>query len=373
MTEIIRNVVRRFGFRGEIVYMQRFGNGHINGTFAVYVKDENNHPVRYILQVINTNAFNEPEKVMSNVNKITRFLRQKIIAAGGDPDRETLNLVPNRDGQLYYVDENKSVWRSYAFIENATCYEKVSSPELFHNVAAGFGKFQQMLSDFPVEDLYDTIPDFHNTVKRYEALEKAVKADVKHRAASVEDEIAFCTARKDDCGVILKQIENGAIPLRVTHNDTKLNNVMIDNETGKALCVIDLDTVMQGSMLYDFGDSIRFGASSAAEDEPDTSKVFMDLELFRAYTDGFLEEVLPSMTPAEIEYLAFSAKLLTLECGMRFLTDYLEGDVYFNTTRPRQNLDRARTQFKLVEDMERKMPKMNAIVRECVDKLQAKQ
>ncbi len=362
MTSIIQNIVRQFRFQGEFIFIERFGNGHINGTFAVYFKTRTNHPIRYILQVINTNVFKHPDQVMSNVNEVTRFLKAKITEAGGDPMRETLSPILTQDGALYYEDKTGSFWRAYAFIDDATCYETITSPELFFKVGKAFGKFQNMLADFPVDKLYDTIPRFHDTVKRYEDLEAAIAADPKKRAASIKKEIEFVRARKADCSVVLDLIASGDIPRRVTHNDTKLNNVMIDNKTGEGICVIDLDTVMQGSVLYDFGDSIRFGASSAAEDEPDPSKVYMDISLFDGYTKGFLKEVRHSLTKGEVDNLAFSAKLLTLECGIRFLTDYLNGDVYFKTTRPRQNLDRARTQLKLVEDMENKMDKMNEIV-----------
>lgn len=361
-TKITTEVVNQFDFNGEFIHIEPLGQGHINSTYAVYFRRETVPPIRYVLQRINTSILKNPLALMKNIEGVTNHLRKKIMEAGGNPDRETLTIVKTKDGKLFYEDGDKECWRAYLFIEDATCYQSAEKPGLFYNSAKAFGRFQKLLSDYPAETLSETIEKFHNTVNRYKNFEKAVAEDKVGRAKDVEKEIEFVKARKDDCGIVLDLIEKKEIPLRVTHNDTKLNNIMMDNETNEGICVIDLDTVMPGSVFYDFGDSIRFGASSAAEDETDLSKVYMDINLFEEYVEGFLSEAGETLTKKEYELLAFSAKLLTLECGIRFLTDYLEGDTYFKIHREHHNLDRARTQFKLVADMEEKMEMMNEIV-----------
>jgi hypothetical protein len=361
-TKITAEVVNQFEFNGEFIHIEPLGQGHINSTYAVYFRRETVPPIRYVLQRINTSILKNPLALMKNIEGVTNHLRKKIMEAGGNPDRETLTIVKTKDGKLFYEDGDKECWRAYLFIEDATCYQSAEKPGLFYNSAKAFGRFQKLLSDYPAETLSETIEKFHNTVNRYKNFEKAVQEDRMGRAKDVQKEIEFVKARKDDCGIVLDLIEKKEIPLRVTHNDTKLNNIMMDNETNEGICVIDLDTVMPGSVFYDFGDSIRFGASSAAEDETDLSKVYMDINLFKEYVEGFLSEAGETLTKKEYELLAFSAKLLTLECGIRFLTDYLEGDTYFKIHREHHNLDRARTQFKLVADMEEKMEMMNEIV-----------
>ena len=273
-----------------------------------------------------------------------------------------VELIPAKDGKNYYETEQGDVFRMYIFIDNARSYQSIENPEMFYRVAKSFGRFQNLLKAFPAEKLYETIPNFHNTVDRFRLFKEAIEKDAVGRRAEVEKEISFLLEREKEASLVVDAIKNGEVPLRVTHNDTKLNNVLIDNETGEGICVIDLDTVMPGSMLYDYGDSIRFGASTAAEDETDLSKVTMSLELFEQYTKGYIEELKDSFTAKEIELLAFSAKLMTMECGMRFLTDHLNGDTYFRIHRKNHNLDRARTQLKLVADMETKMEAMNEIV-----------
>lgn len=322
--------------------------------------------MRYILQAVNTTIFTDPQGLMENIQGVTSHLRKKILEQGGNPERETLTLIPTLDGKLLYEDSQGGFWRSYAFIENATCHQSVDRPVLFTNAARAFGRFQKLLADYPADTLHETIANFHNTADRYALFEKAVAGDIAGRAASVEKEIRFFLDRKADGAVVTDAIAEGRLPLRVTHNDTKLNNIMMDNDTDEGICVIDLDTVMPGSVLYDFGDSIRFGASTADEDEQDLSLVSMDLGLFEAYTAGFLSEAGASLTREEIELLPFSAKLLTLECGMRFLTDYLNGDTYFRIHREHHNLDRCRTQITLVADMECKMEEMQRIVSKYV-------
>lgn len=357
-----KNVVRNFLFEGEFLRAEPYGNGHINDTFAAYFRKENGTVHRYILQRINHKVFASPENLMKNIAAVTRHLREKIILAGGDYARETLNLIPTVEGGSFYKSPEGTYWRGYIFIEQAQTYEKVIDARHFYNAGRAFGNFQKMLSDFPAHTLYETIPDFHNTVKRYHDLLAAVEKDVANRARYVGEEIAFVKERKNEISLIVDLLKQRKIPLRVTHNDTKFNNIMIDDRTGEGICVIDLDTVMPGSSLYDFGDAIRFGASSALEDEKDLTKVWVRLDLFDAFTRGFLETAGDFLTPLELRYLAFSAKLMTFECGIRFLTDYLNGDTYFKIRREEHNLDRARNQFKLVKDMEEKKEAMEAIV-----------
>lgn len=299
---------------------------------------------------------------MENIEAVTDHLRKKIAAAGGDVCRETLTLIQTDDGRSFYKADENNYFRVYRFIENAVSYDRVENPVQFYNAAKAFGKFQNMLSDFPADRLHETIKKFHDTRSRFEAFRQSVKADVCGRAKYVVPEIEFVLSRESDCGVIVNATADGSVPIRVTHNDTKLNNVMLDSRTGEGVCVIDLDTVMPGSLLYDFGDAVRFGASSGDEDETDLSKIYMSEELFEQFSRGFLEETASVMTDMEKELLPFSAKLMTLECGMRFLTDYLSGDTYFKIHRKNHNLDRARTQFRLVKDMEDKADTMRKIV-----------
>lgn len=342
-----------------------YGNGHINDTYLVKTNPG------YILQRINTNVFKDPVSVMENIKAVTEHLREKIIEAGGDPNRETLNLIPSVDGKPYYKDSNDNYYRLYIFIEGARSYDIVENPMQLYNAAKAFGNFQNMLSDFPAEGLHEVIPNFHNTVSRYADFKKAVSDDIAGRADTVKDEIKFVLEREKDASVVVDDIADGIIPLRVTHNDTKLNNVLLDEQTGEGVCVIDLDTVMPGSLLYDFGDALRFGGSSGAEDEKDLDKIWFDLEKFEYFTKGFIE-TLPSITARELELLPFSVKLMTLECGSRFLADYLNGDVYFKIHSPDHNLVRAKTQFKLVADIESKMDEMDAIVKKIYSELYSK-
>lgn len=364
-------ILNFFQLDGRIVSVQPYGNGHINDTFLVILKEHETDSMRregiqpcekrYILQRMNDGIFRNPAELMENVVNVTSFLRRKIEKQGGDPERETLNIIPTLDGHSFAADQNGDNWRVYRFIDDAVSYDQVEKPDDFYQSALAFGHFQQMLADFPAETLHETIPDFHHTPKRLEAFKKAVEEDICGRAAGVREEIRFILDREADTHVLQDMLERGELPLRVTHNDTKLNNVMIDRETGKGLCVVDLDTVMPGLSLHDYGDSIRFGASTAAEDERDLSKVSCDMELFEIYTKGFIEGCAGSLTEAEIRMMPMGAKLMTLECGMRFLTDYLQGDVYFKIHREGQNLDRCRTQLKLVKDMEEKWAQMEAL------------
>ncbi len=313
---------------------------------------------KYILQGINTTIFKDTDQLMENILNVTSYLREEIVRTGGDPARETLTVVMTNDGKSYYTDEEGNKWRVYDFIEGAQTFDAVESKEDFYQSAVAFGNFQAKLANFPADTLHETIPNFHNTAKRYRDLEKAIEEDVKGRVAEVGPEIAFVRERSKELSELHDMLAKGDLPLRVTHNDTKLNNIMIDSDTHKAICVIDLDTVMPGLSAHDFGDAIRFGANTAAEDEPDVSKVSLSLELFEIYVKGFLEGCGGRLTPNEVKVLPMGAKMMTIECGMRFLADYLEGDVYFKISREKHNLERCRTQFALVADMEKKWQQM---------------
>ena len=351
-----------FDFGGEVVGAVRYGMGHINDTFCVHTQPGEDPCRRFILQRISSGAFHHPDQLMENIVGVTSFLSKEIAAAGGDPARETMQVVPTKDGKSFYADAEGGAWRVYPFIEDTVCLQAAETPELFEASAFAFGNFQRMLKDYPADTLYETIPHFHDTEDRLRKLKAAVAADVMGRVKDVQPELDFVAAREADCSVALQALRDGKLPLRVTHNDTKLNNVLIDRESGKGICVIDLDTVMPGLSINDFGDSIRFGANHSAEDERDLSKVNFDISLFDVYTRGYLEGAAGALTDAELDYLPWGAKLMTLECGIRFLTDYLEGDHYFRTHREGQNLDRCRTQFKLVSDYEKQWDDMKAVV-----------
>lgn len=358
----IEEAIANFAIEGECIERNPYGSGHINDTFLVKCKDEDGKENRYVLQRMNHEIFKSPEELVENISGVTRHLKAKIVANGGDYMRETLNMIETLDKKFYYKDSIGCYWRMYYFIADATCFDLVEKPEHFYQSGVAFGNFQKLLSDYPAEKLHETIIDFHNTGKRYETFLQAVKEDKLGRAKDVQAEIDFIMARENDttvCGDMLKKSE---LPLRVTHNDTKLNNVMIDDATGKGLCVLDLDTVMPGLSINDFGDSVRFGASTAKEDEQDLSKVTMDINLFDVFSKGFLEACGDALTQNEINMLPFGAKIMTFECGMRFLTDYLQGDVYFKIHREGHNLDRCRTQLKLVADMENKWSEMKAVI-----------
>ncbi len=354
-----------FDWGGQVVQTDRYGSGHINDTFCVQVQQAGGS-VRYILQRISSVAFPNPDRVMENMVNITAFMGKTLAEQGEDPFRGTLTLLFTRNGKNCYIDDEGSVWRALYFIEDTKCYQSAETPELFCAAAKAFGRFQRLLGDFPAHTLYETIERFHDTENRLNNLKLAVAADKLGRAASVQDEIAFALAREEDCSVCMDALRKGILPLRVTHNDTKLNNVLLDATTGEGVCVIDLDTVMPGLSVNDFGDAIRFGANHSADDEKDLSKVNFDLELYEIYAKGYLEEAASVLTAEEIAYMPWGAKLMTLECGIRFLTDYLEGDVYFHTVREGQNLDRCRTQFKLVRGMEENWEAMNRIIQNCV-------
>lgn len=351
-------VIDKFKLCNKYREIMPYGNGHINDTFLVVCDDDNGKEHKYILQAVNKNVFKKPEQVMENIQRVTSFLATKT-----SNTRKVLQLVPTLEGGSYVIGIKGNYWRMYEFVVDSVCVERPNIDE-FYECAVAFGKFQRMLTDFPAETLHETIPDFHNTPKRYENFLKAVKEDKMGRAASVQEEIKFIMDRADFYSVLLDACKEGKLPLRVSHNDTKSNNVMLDAETHKALCVIDLDTIMPGFSVTDFGDSIRFGASTGAEDEPDLSKVNLDIEKFEIYTKGFLKGCGGTLPDSEIMLLPEGAKMMTIECGMRFLTDYLEGDTYFKIHRPDHNLDRCRTQLKLVAEMEEHWEELKTIVKQ---------
>ena len=358
---IVREVLLAYDLPETLLGASRYGQGHINDTFCVVCQPQEGDAIRYILQGLSLAAFPHPDELMENFIGITSYLKEKITDNGGDPLRETLSLVKTRDGKDYYTDSTGKVWRLTPFIENTDCFQK-ATPELFEASARAFGRFQYMLQGYPADTLHEAIVNFHNTEDRFAKFEAALAADKLDRAADIQAEIQFVLDRKADCSVALQALRDGKLPLRVTHNDTKLNNILIDRDTHEGICVIDLDTTMPGLSINDFGDSIRFGANHSAEDEKDLTKVNFDIELYEAYTRGFLEGAQGSLTPAELDYLPWGARLMTLECGIRFLTDDLDGDHYFRIHYADQNLDRCRTQFKLVRDMEEQFEAMAAVV-----------
>lgn len=364
-TPVPQEVLNAFQLSSDPDKIRSYGSGHINDTYLLEVPDTPEEK-KFILQRINKSIFAKPEELMENITGITKWLRKKIVEAGQDPERGTLNVRPTASGKSYFTDTGGEYWRVYNFIKDTVCYDQADNAEDFYQTALSFGNFQHMLADYPAQTLHETIPDFHNTPVRYDNFEKAVKADAFGRVGEVQEEISFVRAHKEYVHFLTDRQNSGELPLRVTHNDTKLNNILIDNETGKGICVIDLDTVMPGLAVYDFGDSIRFGTSTAAEDEQDLTKVSCNLEYFEVFTKGFIEGCAGALTQAELNCLIDGAIMMTLECGIRFLTDHLEGDHYFKIHRENHNLDRARTQFKLVQDMEDKRDRMEAIVKKVI-------
>ena len=356
----IRQLIGMFDVYGDFLVGTPFGNGNVNDTFQL-TYDQGGPRLHYTLQRINSNVFKDPVRVMENVARVTDHILGKIRLAHAETKKRTLRLLHTHDGKPYAFDANGDCWRAYIFVEHARAYEVLESPEQAFRVAQGFGEFQQLLADFEGR-LHETIPDFHHTPKRVAALEAAIAEDRAERVKHVRREIDFVLSRKEECDKLLRLQAEGAIPERITHNDTKANNILIDDLSGEAICVIDLDTVMPGLSLYDFGDMVRSGTNPAEEDEVNLDRVGMRFDMYEGFFDGFLSTAGKILTPAEREMLPFSAKLITLEIGTRFLTDYLMGDVYFKTKRPDQNLDRCRTQFKLVQSIEEQMDKMLALL-----------
>ena len=347
----IEKAAYAFRLNGNPVSCLNYGHGHINHTYKI-VTDTGRE---YILQRINKYVFKDPVKVMNNASAVTNHIRKKV-----DDPRMVLHFIPTLRGKYCHRDSDGEFWRMYDFV-GGFCLDTPDSNEDFYQSALAFGRFQHLLSDFPADKLHETIPEFHNTIDRYRQLKDSIKYDNVDRVAEAQEEIAFALAQEEQCSILQRMREAGEIPLRITHNDTKLNNVLLDKKTRKSLCVLDLDTVMPGLSVHDFGDAIRFGAATAAEDEPDTEKMKLDLERFRVFTQGFLEAA-PTLTNAEINNLVLGAFTITMEIGIRFLKDFLDGDYYFKTAYPEHNLVRAKAQFALATDMKLKWEQMERIV-----------
>ncbi len=362
--ELLIEAGRRFDLRGEFLEAAPYGTGHINDTFAA-VYDQAGTRVRYIHQRLNTRVFRTPERLMENVERVCRHTGAKIreSAPRGDASRRVLALVPAVDGRPYWIDDAGDYWRTYFFIEGATTHDVIVSTDQAREAARAFGSFQALLADLPAEDLHETIPDFHHTRKRFEALKRAAEEDSRDRARHAGPELDFAFSNEPLAGILLDLHDAGEIPTRITHNDTKLNNVMLDDRTGEGICVIDLDTVMPGLSLYDFGDMVRTATSPAAEDERDLSKVRARPGMFEALARGFLSSAGAFLNATERAHLVTAGKLLTFENGIRFLTDYLSGDVYFKTRREDHNLDRCRTQFALLRSLGEQESSLNKIVK----------
>ncbi len=356
----LEEILANYTFKGDYVGYGVLNNGHINNTYKLNFSLASNEK-SYILQQINTAVFKNPDVLMENYVGVTNFVRGKVVENGGDPKRESVKVYYTNGGNPYYVDSTGKYWRVINYITDTVSYNFPDNAEICRKAGRSFGKFQQLLAGYPIDGLKETIPNFHHTVSRYADFIAALEADKMGRAAEVQKEIEFVKAREKDCAVLLDLLAKGELPLCVTHNDTKLNNILFDRESGEGICIIDLDTVMPGLSLYDFGDSLRFAGNTADEDEKDLSKVSFNVDIYRSYTEGYLSSAADSLNAAEIHYLPFSCKLMTLECGIRFLTDYLNGDVYFRISRPEHNLDRCRTQFALVEDIEKKYDELMAI------------
>lgn len=362
----IKNILPHFRFDGQYESVSECVSGNVNNTYRLVYRDGSREK-HYVLQRVNSFVFREPRQVMRNIALVTDHLRAAMERRGEPTEGRVLQLIPTTTGDVLYEDGLGGFWRAYNFIENATAYDTVDSPALMREVGRGFGAFQRLLSDFPADQLFVSIPNFHHTTKRFYAFVRSVDEDAAGRVKEVENEIEFFFDHRKMMGSIVRLLDQGELPLRVTHNDTKSNNVMVDNATGKAVCVIDLDTVMPGSALYDYGDAVRFGASTAAEDEPDTSKIALDMEKAHTFTQGFVEETNGFLSPREIELLPLGIKVLTCELAMRFLKDYIDGDVYFKVNSPKHNLIRARAQMALLEDVEKKESALNAMIRDMIE------
>jgi len=365
--ETLEDVGKYFCIPGDYVQGTPYGSGHINDSFAV-TYNQGGTDIRYIFQRINDDIFNAPEKLMANIDKVIQQQR-KALRDRPDTSRRCLTLIPAVDGKPFCRVPSGDYWRAYVFIENATTYDVVENPCLAYQAAQAFGEFQRTLRALPGDHLSETIPSFHDTGQRYRHFERALEENTKDRARNVVDEIDFVRRRKDITGILTKLNAEGCIPTCVTHNDTKLNNVLIDNDSGEGICIIDLDTVMPGLTLYDFGDMVRSGTNSAAEDEKDLEKVEMRRDIFKALAEGYVGATNDFLTETELKYLPFSGKLITFETGLRFLTDYLNGDVYFKTNQEEHNLYRCRTQFKMVQSMEKQYDQMIDIVEKIREKI----
>lgn len=366
---MLEEIVKKFNIRGELVKTDINDSGNINKTYVAVFKDENDSLKKYLVQRINTSVFTEPYKLMKNIEGVTSYLKRQM-RKESDSTHRVLEVVKTKEGKsLCCIDKNgqKDYYRVYEFIENAVTYDYSTDANIVFNTGVAFGNFQKSLQNYPMNMLHETIPDFHNTKKRYKKLIEDIKIDPESRVMNVTKEIVFILMREDICSLIIDDLENNRIPYRVTHNDTKVNNVMMNSTTGEYMAVIDLDTVMPGSLLFDYGDGIRSTASTAKEDEPDLNKVELNLELFEEYTRGYLSEMAPYITEEELNLMGESIRIITLELAIRFLNDYINGDTYFKTNYENHNLDRARNQLKLVEDIESKLDYINQFIYDCYD------
>ncbi len=364
----VEQICRLFGIPGELVAEKKLSAGNINLTCTALFRDENGAETRYVVQRINGFVFKQPTQIMSNIEKVTAHIRTRLEAQGADADRLVLQFLHIASGANFWQDEEGNVWRVYYFIPNSVAVDATEDPAILRGAGSAFGQFQKFLLDFDAAQLFETIPDFHNTPKRLDRLFADVAEDPCGRAAECRDLIDYISEKRELAGSLIRAVEAGELPLRVTHNDTKCNNVLFDGTTGEPLAVIDLDTIMPGLMAYDFGDAVRFAASTAAEDEPDTSKVALDLNKFRAFAEGFVGALGDTMTDAELDSLSVGAFAITIELASRFLDDYLTGDRYFAVKRPNHNLERTACQIALAKDMERKLDEMKSIIREIAKK-----
>ncbi len=360
--EMLRDLIGRFRVYGDFIVGVPFGNGNVNDTFLLTF-DQGGVRLNYMLQRINEAAFHDPVKVMENIDRVTQHILSKIRAEHVETKKRTIRLLRALDGKPYVEGPNGGFWRAYVFMERARAYDVLEIPEQAYCIAKAFGEFQQHLIDLPGGRLHDTIPDFHNTPKRIKQLEEAIQRDSHDRAKGVQKEIEFILQRKEDSEILIRLNQQGAIPERITHNDTKCSNILIDDLSGEGICVIDLDTVMPGLSLYDFGDMVRSGTNPADESEKDLNKVYMRFDMYEALFKGFMASAGGFMTAAEKESMAVAGKIITLEIGARFLTDYLNGDIYFKSKYAGQNLDRCRTQLRLVQSIESQMDQMQSLLK----------
>jgi Ser/Thr protein kinase RdoA (MazF antagonist) len=363
----IKHVLPHFCFRGTYADARELHSGNINNTYLLEYRD-GERLVPYTLQRINTYVFKNPQGVMQNIAAVTEHLRRSVTRVQGSCSREVLELVRTINGDTMFMDAEGGAWRAYAYITDALALDRVERMDQMEEVGLAFGRFQRHLADFPVDSLFESIPDFHHTIKRFFTFVRAVEADKAGRVSLSEDQIEFMFEHWRMMGEIVRLLERKVLPLRVTHNDTKANNVLLDRDTGKALCVIDLDTVMPGSSLYDYGDAIRFGASTAAEDEEDTRLIGLDMGKTRAFTRGFIQETAGILSEEELMRLPLGIKVMTCELAMRFLTDYLDGDLYFKVNSPQHNLIRAKAQIALLQDVEKKEEELNLLVRRYISR-----
>lgn len=365
MTEqSIKGIISHFRIEGEFLNFEKINTGHINDSYRIRTSSSD-HP-GYFLQWINNNIFKDVVGLMNNISEVTNHLAEKLVKHD-KLDFKVLNIIPCKDEKKYYLDENGQYWRLYTFIDQMHGYDVVETPEIAYEGGKAFGLFMSLLADLPADRLTETIPDFHNMEKRLDTFFNSVKNNTAHRVKDIPDEIEFVRNRKDQMLTIPELIKAGKLPMRTTHNDTKFNNILFD-ASNRAMCIVDLDTVMPGSILFDFGDAIRTGANTAMEDEKDLSKVDINLSIYEAYTSGFIKSTRHTLTEVEINNLAFAARFMTFIIGLRFLTDFINGDTYFRTSFPGHNLVRAKVQFRLVEAMERNAGKMNQIVLESLEK-----